>query len=189
MSEGAEELRYFLLLGEGMNLQGVQQELAPTFANLLFILFLGFIVNFCTGLERCLISHRCVTLKQGFSPGSPMPWQWSPLHSPDLHRTNMTPLPHTLWRVHSSHRRRAVAVAMQKHPTYLTRDNQGPAPEREAAGPGCHWKQKADLLHLSVLYRIKSDRGEEKIMPTWNFCFFFSQETKKITHLSCPERS
>lgn len=65
LSEGAEELRYFSMLGEEMNLQGVQQELAPNFATLWFILFLGFIVNCCTGLEECLISH-----KQGFSPGS-----------------------------------------------------------------------------------------------------------------------
>lgn len=130
LSKGAEELCYFSLLGEGMNLQGVQQELAPTFATLWFILFLGFIVNCCMGLEGCLISHRRVTLKQGFSPRSLMPWQWSPLHSPDLHRRNVTPLPRALCRVHSCHRRRAVAVAMQRHPTCWTRDQQAPAPER-----------------------------------------------------------
>lgn len=51
LSEGVEELGYFLLLGEGMNLQGLEQELALAFPTLWFTLFLGFIVNCCTGLE------------------------------------------------------------------------------------------------------------------------------------------
>lgn len=41
----------FCCLGKGMNFQGLQQELAPAFPALWFILFLGFIVNCCTGLE------------------------------------------------------------------------------------------------------------------------------------------
>lgn len=51
LSEGEKELGYFLLLGERMNLQGVQWELAPAFPASWFNLFLGFKINCCTGLE------------------------------------------------------------------------------------------------------------------------------------------
>lgn len=91
------------------------------------------------GTIQCyLISHSPVTLKQVFSPGSLTPWQWSPLHSPDLHRRSTTPLPHAPCRAHSCHRRKNSGSGHAEASDMMNRDHQPPAPEREGAGPGCH---------------------------------------------------
>lgn len=89
-------------------------------------------------VQHCLISHNLVTLKQVFSPGGLMPWEWPPLHSPALHRRNTTPLPHVSCRAHSCRRSKSSDGGHAKASCMMDGDHQPPAPEREATGPGCH---------------------------------------------------
>ena len=134
-------------------------------------------------IQHCLISHSLVTLKQVFSPGSFTPWQWSPLHSPDLPRRSTTSLPHAPCRAHGCHGRKSSGSGHAEASYMMDRDHQPPAPEREAAGPGCHWKQKADWLQLIKCVTQNKVWWREKITPGWKLLLFLLRNKKLCT---CP---